>query len=412
LQEVAGDLILQDIMKNILWGGMAAILFLTASCSKEKIVPQKGIDGGDRPDTTIKVSAYLTSAIETNEFITNNLLTSYGGYRANTTSEANTSYEWYNASQIYADAAMVAAGKSSYAASMNKTFTWMDGMWDKSDPIGGYFAFSNLDGSGASGTKYVDDNSLTGMAFLEAYDVSTDASKAAYLNSAEACANWLMNSGLWDTTFGGGFWWSTEKTVKPTQSNAIALQLFLRLYKITGHAYYHDWAVSINTWLNAKMYDSNKGLYVWQIEKNGTVDSQNFTYDNAIMVEAELLWSTSMNDAGYLAKAQALGNAMIATLWNSSHNVFIFNTADIRMNGCYSGWATQAMVKLYEADHNSSWLTYAKGNIDAINVVLRDGANHGYYQYAGLDGAGRYINMESVDQAWMQRVQALLSKYK
>jgi uncharacterized protein YyaL (SSP411 family) len=399
-------------MKNLLFWGMAVLMLITASCGKNNVTPQKGNTGGSKPDTMPVVSGYLTKAQQTHDFISANLLTSYGGYRANTTTEANTSYEWYNVSQIYADAAMVAIGQTSYATNMNNTFKWMGGLWDKSDVNGGYFAFANLDGTGSSGTKYVDDNSLTGMAYLEAYDVSTDATKASYLSSAEACANWLMNSGMWDNTFGGGFWWNTDKTVKPTQSNALALQLFLRLYKITGQPYYHDWAVSVNTWLNSKMYDNNKGLYMWQIEKNGTVDTQNFAYDNAIMVEADLLWSTSMNDNGYLAKAQTLANAMIATLWNASHNVFIFNTTDIRMNGCYSGWASQAMIKLYEADHNLSWLTYAKGNIDAINVVLRDAASHGYYQYAGLDGAGRYTNMESVDQAWMQRVQALLSKYK
>jgi uncharacterized protein YyaL (SSP411 family) len=160
------------------------------------------------------------------------------------------------------------------------------------------------------------------------------------------------------------------------------------------------------------MYDSNTGLYVWQIEKNGTKDTYIFTYDNAIMAEADLLYSTAMGDNSYLTRAQALGNAMIKTLWDVNHNVFIFNTNDRRISPCYSGWASQAMIKLYEADNNASWLTYAKANIDAINVVMKNSSNNGYYQYAGLDGAGRYANMEGVDQAWMQRVQTLLSKYK
>jgi len=43
---------------------------------------------------------------------------------------------------------------------------------------------------------------------------------------------------------------------------------------------------------------------------------------------------------------------------------------------------------------------------------MKSPVTNGYYQYAGLDGAGRYTNMEGVDQAWMQRVQTLLSKYK
>jgi uncharacterized protein YyaL (SSP411 family) len=397
-------------MKNIVYGYMAALVIFTVSCSKAKVDPQPIVI--IKPDTTPVVSAYLTKAKETHDFITANLLTSYKSYRVNTTTNVNSAFEWYNVSQIYADAAMVARGNPTYADGMNSTFKWMNNLWDKTDANGGYFAFANLDGSGSSGTRYVDDNSLTGMAYLDAYDVTSGTDKTGYLNAAEACANWLIASGTWDNTFGGGFWWSTDKTVKPTQSNGLALQLFLRLYKITGQSAYHDWAVSVNTWLNGNTYDSASGLYVWQIEKNGTKDMQKFTYDNAIMVEADLLYNQSMGDNSYLPKAQALGNAMNATLWNAAHNVYIFNTTDIRVNPTYCGWASQAMIKLYEADNNVTWLTYAKGNIDAINVVLRDPVSHGYYQYAGLDGAGRYPNMEGVDQAWMQRVQALLSKFR
>ena len=159
------------------------------------------------------------------------------------------------------------------------------------------------------------------------------------------------------------------------------------------------------------MFNSAKGLYIWQIEANGTVDPVNFTYDNAIMIEADLLYADATGDNTYLTKAQALGNAMIKTLYDPNHNVFIFNTNDIRINPCYCGWASQALIKLFEADRNSSWLTYATANINQINAVMK-AANNGYYQYAGLDGAGRYSNMEGVDQAWMQRVQATLSKYK
>jgi uncharacterized protein YyaL (SSP411 family) len=398
---------------------IAALAILLASCGKSKVNPGNttnpdnpgsGGNGGSTGGGTTE-SVYLTNAKATHNFIVSGYATPYGSYRANTTDNTSSAFEWYVASQLYADAAMVAKGDATYAASMNNTFAWLNKLLDKSDPNGGLFAFANLDGSGASGVKYVDDNALTGMAFLDAYDVTTGTIRADYLNGAQACAKWLMNSSQWDNTFGGGFWWTTDKTVKPTQSNGLALQLFARLYKITGNTTYRDWAVSVNNWLNSQMYDSASGLYIWQIQKNGTKDMYKFTYDNAIMVEAQLLYADAMNDNTYTTKAQALGNAMIRGLWDKSYNVFIFNTNDIRVNPCYSGWATQAMIKLYELDNNSNWLTYAKANVDAINVVLKNTASNGYYQYASLNGAGRYTNMESVDQAWMQRVQTLLAKY-
>jgi uncharacterized protein YyaL (SSP411 family) len=358
------------------------------------------------------VSPYLVKARETHAFITAQLLTPYGSYRANTTTEVNSSFEWYTVSHLYADAAMVALGDSSYAESMNRTFQWMENMWDGSQVHGGYFGYARPDGTGASGIKYIDDNSLTGMVFLEAYDVTRGAQQAAYLNKARACADWVINSGLWDTTFGGGFWWNTEKQYKPTQSNGLALQLFLRLYELTGETYYRDWAISVNSWLTNRLYDPSSGLFLWQFDNTGKKYTEIFTYDNAIMVEAYLLYSQVMHDDTYLSRAQTLGRAMNQTLWNPIHNVYIFNTADLRVNGAWCGWASQAMIKLYEADGNAQWLAYAKGNIDAINRVLRNPTSFGYYQFAGLDGGGRYANLEGVDQAWMQRVQALLSPYR
>lgn len=405
-------------MKKLLFTCLAGCVLLVVSCGKSHVNPSPGDttttdttgnQGGNPPPAT---SVYLSNARSTHSFIAAYYLTPYGSYRVNTTTNTTGAFEWYNASQLYADAAMVASGDASYAPYMNNTFTWLQKLWDRNDANGGYFASAGLDGSGAAGDKYVDDNSLTGVAYLAAYDVSAGSVQSNYLAAAENCAKWLMNSGLWDTTFGGGFWWSTQKTVKPTQSNGLALQLFLRLYQITGQAVYHDWAVQINTWLNSAMLDRATGLYVWQLEKNGTLDTYKFTYDNAIMVEADLLWAKTMGDNTYETKAEALGNAMIKTLYSVNYNVFIFNTNDLRVNPCYCGWASQAMISLYQADGNSSWLTYAKANINEINVVLKNSANNGYYQYAGLNGSGRYSNMEGVDQAWMERVEVLLSKYE
>jgi uncharacterized protein YyaL (SSP411 family) len=400
-------------MKKALYGCLAVVLSMAASCSKSSVEPDTPVVNPPGGGTTAPtVSTYLTKATETHNFVVTNLKTSYNSYRVNTTTDPNSAFEWYNASQIYADAAMIAAGDASYLTEMNQSFKWMENMWDKSDPKGGYFAFAHLDGSGSSGTKYVDDNSLTGMAYLDAYEVTSGTDKAAYLDKAKQCANWLIQSGLFDATYGGGFWWNTERKVKPTQTNGVALQLFSKLYVITSDKIYLDWATSVNTWLNSKMYDSATGLYVWQFEETGIRNNAIFTYDNAIMVEAFLLYAQATKDNSYVSKAQAVGNSMNRTLWDAAHNVYIFNTSDRRVTPAWCGWGTQAMIKLYQTDNNAMWLTYAKGNIDGINTILRNPANNGYFQFAGLDGAGKYTNYEGVDQAWMQRLQVMLSKYK
>ncbi|MBP3964634.1 glycoside hydrolase family 76 protein [Paenibacillus lignilyticus] len=364
-------------------------------------------------------SAYWTLAQETHNFTAGNLLTSSNSYRTEIGDNATT--QWYNASQIYADAAMLEQGDSRYLSYMNNTYSFMGNMWDLTSPIGGYFALSNLDGTGAGGDKYVDDASLAGAAYLDAYEVTTGVTQQNYLNSAKAVANWLMYSGLWDSTGGGGFWWTTNKTtpymqIKGSEVNGLACQLFLRLYRITGQTYYKSWADSIKQWLDAYMFDTSAGLYNWQYElANNSVTPIKFTYDNAIMMEVNLLYKAITGNHAYLTSAQNIAANMKNQLWNTQNSTgaFIINTADPVFNPCYSGWASQSFIKLYQADGNVSWLNTAQQNIDTLNAKLRDTTNHGYHY--SWDPATNNIkdgSYHTVSQAWMQRVQIMLSQYR
>lgn len=395
----------------------SGILFY--SCQEENLIQEKSAKAIKLTSTSsanaIQLlgtsSVYWTKAQNVHAFIVGNLLSTYNSYRVNLTL-TSTAYEWYNTSQIYADATFVKYGDSRYTQYMNNTYSWMSNMWDGANLNGGYFAQANVDGSGASGDKYTDDNSLTGIIYLDCYDVTIGTTQTNYLNSAKACANWLMNSGQWDNTFGGGFWWNTKKQEKPTQTNGLAMQLFLRLYQITGQAYYKDWANSVKAWLETYMLDSSDGLYCWQYTHDGVRHAEKFTYDNAIMIETDLLYAQVMNNSLYTTKAQNLGIKMNSKLWNNTYRVYIFNSSDPRINPAWCGWGSQAMIKLYQADGNIAWLDYAQQNIDFINAKLQDINNYGYYQFCNLDGSARYTNMEGVDQAWMQRIQVLMSNYR
>lgn len=405
-------------MKRIqLLSGLGSLVVMCAvmSCGKEKMAAPSAAAAGNFKTTQARstTSAYWSYAQQTHNFIVGNILTSYNSYRGNTTTEANNAYEWYNTSQIYADAAMVLNGDSRYASYMNNTYSWMSHMWDFGSSIGGYFSAANLDGSGAGGDKYVDDCAVTALAYIDAYNVTTGATQANYLSSAEACANWMMNCGLWTSAYGGGFYQRTGTgAVKPTQTNGLAMQVFLKLYQLTGQTYYHDWAISIKNWLESAMYDSASGLYIWEIDANGVKQTAKFTYDNAIMVEADLLYSQIMGDNTYTTKAQNLGSAMNTTLWNSAHHVYIFNTTDLRVNPAWCVWGSQAMIRLYERDGNTAWLDYAQQNIDFINTNLRDATSSGYHTFCDLNGGSLDTRFEGVDQAWMEREQVLLSNYR
>jgi hypothetical protein len=356
-------------------------------------------------------STYWKKAQNTHNFIIHYLLTPYNSYRASLI-DTTIADEWYNTSQIYADAAFVRCGNSKYAVYMNNTFVWLKNMWNYSSAYGGYYSQANINGLDARSDHYVDDNALSGIIFLDCYDVTHGIIQSNYLNAAKACAKWLMCSGQWDKIFGGGFWWNTKKREKPTQSNGLAMQLFLRLYQITGQSDYKHWANMVKKWLETYMFDQKDGLYCWQYTKNGIKHTEKFTYDNAIMIEADLLYAQIMNDCTYVRKAQIIGVSMNKKLWNKEYKVYVFNSRDPRITPAWCGWASEAMIKLYQVDGNSAWLDYAQQNIDCINNRLQNTTNFGYYQFCNLDGSNRYTNMEGVDQAWMQRIEVLMSNYR
>ena len=126
-------------MKICLHGCLVLVVLMAVSCGKSSVTPDAPPVTPPGGDTTAPVvSIYLTKANETHSFIVANLMTTYRSYRVNTTTDPNSAFEWYNASQIYADAAMIATGDASYLSDMNLTFKWMENMWDKVDPNGGY----------------------------------------------------------------------------------------------------------------------------------------------------------------------------------------------------------------------------------------------------------------------------------
>lgn len=356
-------------------------------------------------------SLYWQLAQTTRAFTDGALLTRWGSYR-NARGETAT-LAWNDASQIHAEAAMV-PGEESAEAHLVATFNFMKSFSASGNAITGYCPSAAIDGGKLDRSiQHVDDNAFAGTVYLEAAEVVTSRDSPALAAAADLLAFWLMHSDLWDPTFGGGFWRTTTRPFKPTHANGLALQLFLRLYLGGGKREYLDKARMTYDWLRGTLLDRD-GLYAWKMSSGG-IDRTKFAYDQAIMIEAELLMHRAtqhLTHATHLKRAQSLATALKPALWDPIFGGFPLNSRQPLRSPVFCGWVSQSLIRLYEADRNTAWLDDAQANIDVLNLFLRNPADGGYYSMCKVDGSERSTLRQCVDQSWMQRTQALLSRYR
>lgn len=350
--------------------------------------------------------------------------------------ESTIADQWYNVSQIWADLALARSEEPLSRCWATRGFTFLDRLWDRAAPAGGFFALSDLRGDEPSGgDKYADDNSLAGVVWMEAARrVPAGLERELMLGRARATARFLMHGGLWDETFGGGFWWNSTKGAsiegKPAQTNGLAAEFFFQLYAMTGDPAYREWAVKTLAWLDATLYDPHAQLYRWSVHftdlenrRGEEVSDWFFNYDQGILIEANLLaYRLLGGDRGYYERAWSLGRRLDPVFWDRLIGGYDLQAGVAQVIPVYSAWLSQSLLALYEQDGDRYWLERASANVDALNRAAWDPAHGGYYhayyvcgepsQVGCADGtvwAADPTEKHTVDQAWMQRVQALLA---
>jgi uncharacterized protein YyaL (SSP411 family) len=296
----------------------------------------------------------------------------------NSKAEPNSVDAWYTASQTWADAALLGATKSDDGETrceIAKSVIFLDRLWD--DDLGINPTASPTASKISRDVRYTDDNALLGLTYLAAASVSEPNAAAEYRHSAVRVAEFLLRSGVWDDTFGGGFWWSTRRgdtpEGKPAQTNAISALFFARLYAALGDSQYRDWAVRTQNWLDATLYDPGSHLYRWSIaysdplRKRGSpvLSNRLFSYDQGNAIQAELAVQALDNDPARLERAHAAGDALQATFWRGDRG-YVLEAGIDQVYAGYGAWTSFGHLALYDADQNPHWLDLARQNLDAI----------------------------------------------
>lgn len=214
--------------------------------------------------------------------------------------------------------------------------------------------------------SYYDDEGWWANAWVRAYDLTGDV---RYLNMAKTIFTDI--TGGWDTTCGGGVWWSKSKTYKNAIPNELFLLLAARLHERTpGDTTYLNWANDEYNWfINSGLINSqnlvNDGLTSSCTNNGGTT----WTYNQGVILAGLAEMYRITGNSTYLTTAENIANAAISTLVDSNG---ILQEPCEPNNSCggdgpqFKGIFVRYLAFLYDTDHNSNYWNFLSKNAQTI----------------------------------------------
>ncbi|HML74495.1 MAG TPA: glycoside hydrolase family 76 protein [Anaerohalosphaeraceae bacterium] len=261
--------------------------------------------------------------------------------------------------------ALVAAAKvnpSAYLAEAESVANKMHSQyWCTSNGKSGYNASANN-----CGDRYYDDNAWIALALMELYEITGNTT---YLNRAKAVVVFCMSgeNGPGDTPNGGIRWHESGTCGANVCSTAPTCLANLMIYQATGIQQYLVDGLRLYNWLRTSgVQDSVTGLYWQSINCSGGIDKGFLGYETAPPLQATIRLYQITGDASYLTEAQRLAAAMETHFVNGTNH-------NLRQSGKWCGHdMTNAMVELYEVDHNPRWLNVAAGYLEYLYIYCKD----------------------------------------
>jgi predicted alpha-1,6-mannanase (GH76 family) len=161
--------------------------------------------------------------------------------------------------------------------------------------------FSSDNGTDWSWDMYNDDVCWACIAYLRGYQ---DTGNSTFLNIAKANFD-MMYARAWDTTFGGGLWWTTAKGGKNACVNGPAAIVASLLYRALNDSSYLTKAQNIYNWEKATLFVASTGAICDNITTSGLGT-----------------WASTYNQGTFIGAADYLGDTASATLaMNFTENV-------------------------------------------------------------------------------------------
>jgi predicted alpha-1,6-mannanase (GH76 family) len=271
-----------------------------------------------------------------------------------------------------------ATGDTSYSYAITNAFT---------DNEGGNFE-----------NDAMDDTGWWGNAWLTAYNMTGNTQ---YLQMAETDANYIHQ--YWDSTCGGGLWWTTAETYKNAIPNELFLELTAGLHNaIPGDTQYLSWANAEWSWFSASgMINSsnliNDGLNIDQTTGQCTNNGQTtWTYNQGVILAGLAQLYIATGNTSLLTEAEKIANAAILGL---STNGVLTETCEISSNcdtdqESFKGIFVRGLKELASVAAPTQYASFFENQARSIEAYDTNSNNQ-----LGLQWAGPIDTLTSYSQA-------------
>ncbi|RFS18664.1 sugar transporter [Chitinophaga silvatica] len=163
----------------------------------------------------------------------------------------------------------------------------------------------------------------------------------------------------WDTSLGGGLWWTTAKTTKNACVNAPAAICALYLYQATGDVGYRDKAKQIVDWMVSKLYVST-GEVKGAMNAAGVITEGTRTYTQGTFIGACSLLHPYFTSGGYKTMAVKVMDYTKNSMCNAQGLLpDEYDNEDCQgFKGIFARWACKFVAQHGYQTTYASWLNY------------------------------------------------------
>ncbi len=232
--------------------------------------------------------------------------------------------------------------------------------------------------------RYYDDNAWIALTFLEMY---AHDKRPETLKRAKKTLDFVLSGE--DRSEGGLYWREHPQNTRNTCSNAPAIVAALLYWEKTGDAGYRRTALRLYEWTTTSLQDSD-GLYFDHVKTGGERDKAKWSYNSALMIEANVLLAKTEKQKAYLVEARRIAAAAEAR-WLDK------NTGAIKDEAFFAEHLAEALLKLAVADRDSARRNRVFRALLALGQLGR--GEDGYFPTRWSEKAGKRTRTSLLDQA-------------